>query len=317
MGDVGHIAICKLIKDDSMANPGPVRRILAWTTALVVLLTAGGYVAVSLLTAERLTRPTNHPLLIDPHRVSKDARAWSVRTNDGVTLRGWYLPTSERRQLIVLVHGMWSSWLEMAALGRDLHHHGYDVLLFDLRGHGQSDPSRLTLGRRERIDLRAVMSWAGTEGFTADRVGWLGYSMGASTLLLEAAQNPEIKVVVMDSPYGNLPELLKSQLSRHSQLPSWFNPGILTAARWIYGVRTDDLVPIRAARSWGDRPLLLIHGESDSIVPVSQAYQLAEAAGASCLTMTLPGVEHVQAYESDPQAYVSLIEGFFQDHLSP
>jgi uncharacterized protein len=62
---------------------------------------------------------------------------------------------------------------------------------------------------------------------------------------------------------------------------------------------------------------LLIHGESDSIVPVSQAYQLAAAAGASCLTLTLPGVEHVQAYESDPQGYVTLIEEFFQDHLSP
>ena len=121
----------------------------------------------------------------------------------------------------------------------------------------------------------------------------------------------------MDSPYGNLPELLKQQLSKHSHLPGWFNPGILTAARWVYGVRTDDLVPIKAARYWGNRPLLLIHGESDSIVPVSQAYQLADAAGSSCLTMMLPGVEHVQAYQSDPEAYVSLIEGFFQDHLSP
>jgi len=63
--------------------------------------------------------------------------------------------------------------------------------------------------------------------------------------------------------------------------------------------------------------LLLIHGESDSIVPVSQAYELARAAGASCLTLTLPGVEHVQAYDDDPQAYVSAVEWFFGDHLSP
>ncbi len=291
-----------------------------WVTGALVgvaLLLAVGYAGVSLFTAERLTRPTNQPLRIDPRRLGGDAQAWSARTSDGVTLRGWYLSTPERRRLIVLVHGMWSSWLEMAALGRDLHRGGYDVLLFDLRGHGQSDPSRLTLGRRERADLRAVMNWAGAEGFTRDRIGWLGYSMGASTLLLEAAGNPDIQVVVMDSPYGDLPALLKNQLSKHSHLPGWFNPGILTAARWVYGVRTDDLVPIRAARLWGDRPLLLIHGESDSIVPVSQAYQLAAAAGASCLTLTLPGVEHVQAYETDPQGYVTLIEEFFQDHLSP
>ena len=76
-------------------------------------------------------------------------------------------------------------------------------------------------------------------------------------------------------------------------------------------------MPIKAAQAWGNRPLLLIHGESDSIVPVSQAYQLASAAGSSCLTMTLPGVEHVGAYEADPQGYVGLIEDFFHDHLSP
>lgn len=292
------------------------RFLKALAFALVVLL-GGGYAGISVLTAERLTRPTNHPLAIDPHRVSKDAQAWSARTSDGVMLRGWYLPTKERRHLIVLVHGMWSSWLEMAALGRDLHRGGYDVLLFDLRGHGQSDSSRLSLGRRERRDIRAVMNWAAEAGFTDDRIGWLGYSMGASTLLLEAARNPRIQAAVMDSPYGDLPEVLRAQLSKHSHLPSWFNPGILSAARWVFGVRTDDLIPIRAARAWGNRPMLLIHGESDSIVPVSQALRLSRAAGASCQTRTIPGVEHVGAYHANPQAYVGLVEEFFEDHLSP
>jgi pimeloyl-ACP methyl ester carboxylesterase len=300
-----------------MTRRGGLNRLSAAIAALCALAAGGAYVAVSCVTAEHLTRSTNHPLRIDPHLVSPDAEPWSARTADGLTLRGWYLPTKDHRHLIVLVHGMWSSWLEMAALGRDLHHRGYDVLLFDLRGHGQSDPSRLTLGNRERADIRAVMTWAGSEGFTRDRVGWLGYSMGASTLLLEAAQNPSIQVAVIDSPYGNLPEILKNQLSKHSHLPRWFNPGILAAARLFYGVRTDNLIPTEAARSWGDRPLLLIHGESDSIVPVRQAYELARAAGASCLTVTLPGVEHVQAYEADPRGYVTVIEGFFHDHLSP
>jgi alpha-beta hydrolase superfamily lysophospholipase len=285
--------------------------------SIVLVILGGGYAGVSYLTAERLTRPTNHPLRVDPRRISRDAEPWSARTADGLTLRGWYLPTKERRRLIVLVHGMWSSWLEMASLGRDLHARGYDVLLFDLRGHGQSDPSRLSLGSRERADIRTVMAWAGQEGFTQDRVGWLGYSMGASTLLMEAAQNHAIQAMVIDSPYGNLPELLKTQLSRHSHLPSLFNPGILAAARLIYGVKTDELVPIRAARLWGERPLLLIHGESDSIVPVSQAYELARAAGTSCMTLTLPGVEHVQAYDTDPEGYVSAIGAFFAEHLSP
>ncbi len=214
-----------------------------WIIGIPVVLLAMVYVGISLFTAERLTRPTNHRLMVDPREISNDVRSWSTQTADGLTLRGWYLPTEERRHLIVLVHGMWSSWLEMAGLGRDLHRRGFDVLLFDLRGHGESDPSRLYLGRRERADLRAVMDWAESFGFSDDRIGWLGYSMGGSTLLMEAARNPGIQVAVIDSPYADLPKLLETQLSKHSGLPRWFNPGILLAARVIYGVRNRRLDP--------------------------------------------------------------------------
>lgn len=294
-----------------------IRRIVAAIGGLFLLLFAIMYAGVSLIAAERLTRPTNHPLSIDPHRVSPDAEPWSTRTADGLTLRGWYLPTEPRRHLLVLVHGMWSSWLEMAGLGKDLHRRGFDVLFFDLRGHGESDSSRLYLGSRERTDIRAVMEWAKSEGFAHDRVGWLGYSMGGSTVLMEGAHNPEIQVAVLDSPYGDLPRLLDNQLSQHSGLPRWFNPGILLAARWAFGIRTDDLVPIRIARTWGARPVLLIHGESDTIVPLKQARELKRTLGASCLMLTLPGVEHVQAYASDRERYIRIVSTFFLSHLSP
>jgi dipeptidyl aminopeptidase/acylaminoacyl peptidase len=173
------------------------------------------------------------------------------------------------------------------------------------------------MGRRERRDLRAVLAWADREGFSADRIGWLGYSMGASTVVMEGAQNSKIRAAVLDSPYGHLPELLEEQLPRYSHLPRWFNPGILTAAHLVYGVRTDDLIPIRSARSWGRRPLLLFHGEADSIVPVGQAIRLARAAGPSCQAVTLPGVEHVRAYEANPRRYVAAVNTFFRRNLSP
>jgi uncharacterized protein len=129
--------------------------------------------------------------------------------------------------------------------------------------------------------------------------------------------NPQIHAAVLDSPYGDLPKLLNTQLPQHSGLPGWFNAEILMAARWIYGVRADDLVPTRFARAWGERALLVIHGESDKIVPVSQAKELARAAGRSCLTRTLPGVDHVQAYQSDPKGCVQVVGTFFSDNLSP
>jgi len=303
--------------DSSGRPPRRAVKLARWLALIGLFLIGAGYLGVSLVTADLLTRAKNRPAELDPRAVGARATAWTVRTTDGLTLRGWYYPTQERRHLIVLVHGMGGSWPEMAAIGRDLVRRSYDVLLFDLRGHGQSDPSRLTMGRRERADLRAVQSWAYRQGYSPDRIGWLGHSMGASTLLMEAARNPDIQVAVVDSPYGNLPELLRTELPKHSHLPSWFNPGIEMAAHLAYGVRTDDLIPIRDARRWGHRPLLLIHGEADTTVPVSQALQLAAAAGPSCRAITLPGVEHVQAYDVDPERYVTGVDSFFAQHLSP
>jgi pimeloyl-ACP methyl ester carboxylesterase len=280
------------------------------------LLTSGTYIGISLYTAHVLTRSNNRPPLLDPHAVGANPQRWMTRTSDGLRLRGWYYPGRSRRQLVVMVHGMQGSWVEMAGLGRDLVRRGYHVLLFDLRGHGQSDPSRLFMGRRERGDLRAVLRWAKTRGFSPDRVGWIGHSMGASTVLMEAAQNPDIRVAVLDSPYGNLPELLDAELTEHSHLPKFFNPGILLAARWAFGVRTDDLVPIRSARRWGNRPMLLIHGEADSIVPVRHARLLARAAGPNCAAIVLPGVEHVEAYRHYRQGYVAAVDRFLGKHLA-
>ena len=297
---------------------GPSRRFRRARVSIVVgvLAIVGGYLGVSFLAAHLLTRATNHPDALDPRRVSEDVRPWSVATADGLTLRGWYCPTDERRRLIVLVHGMGASWDRMAEIGRGLNGRGYDILMFDLRGHGRSDPARLSMGRRERADIRAVQAWAAVEGFSPDRIGWLGHSLGASTLLMEAASNPDIQVAVVDSAFADLPDLLRTQLARHSHLPSWFNPGILFVAHRAFGVRTDDLVPVRSATSWGDRPLLLIHGEADSVVPVGHAYALARAIGPACESIVLPGVEHVRAYRSNPSGYVTRVDRFFDGHLA-
>ena len=238
------------------SRPG-FRRVLPWAFAAVALLLVSGYAVISLFTADRLTRPTNYPLQIDPRRLSSDALPWSVRTTDGVTLRGWYLPTAERRRLIVLVHGMWSSWLEMAALGRDLHHGGYDVLLFDLRGHGQSDPSRLTLGRQERGRSPGGDELGQDRGVQQRPHRLAGLLHGRIDLAAGGRAESQHPGRRDGQPLRQPARACsKQQLSKHSHLPGWFNPGILTAARWIYGVRTDDLVPIKAARSWGNRPLL-------------------------------------------------------------
>jgi alpha-beta hydrolase superfamily lysophospholipase len=294
------------------------RRIARWARITILaqaLAVPFGYIGISIVSAHLLTRPSNVPSRLDPRLVGQP-RAWSTRTHDGLTLRGWYYPTGQRKNLVVCVHGMMRQWQDLAGVARDLHRRGHDVLLFDLRGHGSSDPARLSMGWHEREDLRAVLAWAKREGYPPERVGWVGFSMGATTILLEGLRNSEIRNVVLDSPYGDLPELLDVQLTRYSGLPKFFNAGILAAAEVAYGVRTRDLVPNRLARNWDDRPVLLIHGEADRLVPIDQGRALARAIGSACSLKTVPAADHVRAYLKDPVGYTKMVDDFLRQSFA-
>lgn len=292
-------------------------RAFRWTGLTLGLISVLSYLAISVLSADVLTRSGSQgPAGLPPLVLPDGARPWTVKTADGVTIRGEWLPEPASDRLLILVHGMRESVERLTDLAVDLHHRGFNVLLFDLRGHGRSDPHRLTMGRLERNDLLAALKWAKAAEFTPDRIGWVGRSMGGAMLVMEAADNPEIRVAVLDSPYGNLPILLDQQLTLHSHLPRVFNPGIILAAHQVYGVRTDDLVPTDMAKRWGDRPMLLMHGDQDAIVPVEQARNLAQAVGPACEIVVLNGVGHVKAYRANPKSYVDRVTTFFDRNLA-
>src|SRR5919202_5393868 len=100
---------------------------------------------------------------------------------DGIELRGWYLPAGGQRA-IVFVHGIhgnrWDTFHHIDDLIARHVRAGFDVLTFDMRAHGESGGDRLTLGSKERFDLRSavglvvrrgipprpVSSWAQTQG---------------------------------------------------------------------------------------------------------------------------------------------------------
>lgn len=293
------------------------RSLILRSIAIASLLVVACYLAIATLSAHILTSPRNRPIDLEASWIASNYQPWAVRAEDGVTLRGWFYPSNPGQEpLLVLVHGLGDNRQNVAGQAKRLVALGYNVLVFDLRGHGESDPERVSMGLRERRDLRAVLLWASKRGFEPDRIGWVGYSLGGATLLMEAAENPEIQTVVVDSAFGDLPAILETQLSVESGLPSVFNPGILFVAEWLFGASVNDLVPARSVRNWDGRPLLLIHGDADNLVPKSQAQTIARSAGAACEAVYLPGVGHCQAFRKAPDAYIERLDQFFREHLA-
>ncbi|MEO7995408.1 MAG: alpha/beta fold hydrolase [bacterium] len=137
---------------------------------------------------------------------------------DGRTpLRGiWYPhPASTTGATLVLCHGVTSYKEECLTLAHVAHDLGYSTFLIDFRGHGESGGRYSTLGLEEVDDLRAVVDWVALQqGVNPARIGLLGHSMGAVTILRYLAEyDIPIPFAIIMAPFASLDRALFQRLS--------------------------------------------------------------------------------------------------------
>ena len=118
----------------------------------------------------------------------------SFTTSDGLTLKGWYVP-SRNRAAVIAAPGRAGSQKPARMLIR----HGYGVLLFDRRGEGESDGDPNAFGWAADTDLNAAVAFLQHRpDVDRNRIGGIGLSVGGETLLQTAAESDGLKAIVAD-----------------------------------------------------------------------------------------------------------------------
>jgi alpha-beta hydrolase superfamily lysophospholipase len=239
----------------------------------------------------------------------------SLRTPDGLNLRGWWLPRPESRSVVIGCHGHTSFKADLLGIGTRTWRAGHNVLLFDFRGRGESDPWPNTLVGREVQDLLTAVAYA-RERAPGAHIGTVGYSMGAAVSILAAAQEPAIAALVIDSPFAVASEVVAASMRQVMRFPP--EPLLTIADALIerqHGYRLSRVRPIDVIGGLAPRPILFIHGTSDSAVPVSHAHRLFAAAGQPKELWLCEGAEHCGAYFADRNTYVARVTAFFDQYL--
>src|SRR5579884_2445449 len=303
-------------------RPGLPRSWVAVVSAALLVALGVAYLAISAQLVLSLTRADRAVLDLTPDSYGVVYEpVWFPSRVDGLQLEGWLLepaPGSTPQRPVILVHdkgtdrarGVHRHLLPVAA---ELVQRGFPVLAFDLRGSGQSEGAFFTLGAREVRDVGGAIDFLAERGLASDGVNLLGYSMGAATALLAAADEPLVRAVAVDSGYADLNSVLDFHLAQRDLGLRVFKPGALLMSRILlgvdaYAIRPVDAVPALAGRGL---PLLTIHGEGDSVIPFEHARRLAAAYGPAIETYFVPDADHLRAYESDPDAYVLQLVEFF------
>ena len=208
-----------------------------------------------------------------PAEVLSCAREVTLRTSDGLTLGGWFVPAGQpdRATAVLVANGNAGDRAGRLPFAQALAARGFTVLLFDYRGYGGNpgSPSEAGLYR----DVRAAYAHLVTL-FPPERIVLFGESLGAAVVTDLAAESP-VASLVLRSPFTDLP----SVGARHYP----FLPVRLLLRDRFPLIQTMSRVPI---------PVTVIYGSVDSVVPPSQSREVAASAPHLAAVVEVRGADH-------------------------
>ncbi len=306
------------------------------TLAIVPTLVVMKYVRISL----NIMRTTKPPLARNPLDFDRlVGETVGFTAYDGLRLSGMIIranPLVPRRGMIVFAHEFCSDMYSCARYCRPFQQAGYDVFTFDFRGHGQSDNNpdyspRQWVSNREIDDMRGAVAcvarWLEEHGYER-KIGLFGISRGACAGILAALENPDIRAIVSDGAFST-DRTIEYFMKRWAYIFAKVRfvyanhpPAFWRFLRWsmMHFARREFRCKFpsvrKAIQRMTPRPMLFIHGEKDSYLPVEQSRLLYALAGQPKHFWIAPGARHNQAVMLHPELYTRLTVGFFDRHLA-
>lgn len=284
-----------------------------WFRLLSVGLIGGlliAYFGYVILSVEAFMQPAHRP--IGDLAPSVAYENITLSTTDGLTLRGWYIP-SHNRAAIILLHGYGGNRTEMLNRAEILARHGYGVLLYDERASGESDGEVRTFGWLDANDVPIASAYLQQRtDVDVQRIGILGFSIGGQIALRAAAQSDQIKAIVAEEPgfarIGDVPDLPTLE-DKYYAVSYWLGERYLS-------LRTGVPMPegvVDGLKRVPPRPVLFIAtGQDYGQLFVKHLYNVA---GDPKSYWEVPETTHGGSPLARPQEYEQTIVEFFDQAL--
>ncbi|MCC6403332.1 MAG: alpha/beta fold hydrolase [Fimbriimonadaceae bacterium] len=283
---------------------------MIWGALIFLASLALLYGATMLLVAVLSVRPPKLPVVLSPGLLGHGSETIELATSDGRKVKAWWVEGGDRL-VVACFHGYLMNRAEFVPLVPLFHALGASTILPDLRGHGGSDRGPVTFGVREQAEIRACLAEA-RRRLPSARIVVFGSSMGAAAACLALADDPDLaEALIADSMYARLSEASEGWWSFFLQgrLAPFMRPANWIGAR-LTGLRPYAVSTLEGLRALSGKPVLLIFGEDDPLIPPSSRTEMLHAAGDRAVSVTIPQGSHGDGRLREPEMYRAAVQAF-------
>jgi hypothetical protein len=237
-----------------------------------------------------------------------------------VTVSGWLFNYYLNQPVVIVVHGIFPNGKcksEPNLVASLLINHDINALTIDLRNYGESTivSSYENLGLSEYQDVLGAFDFLQIKGYNKNQIGLLGISLGASTVILAAANEPSIQAIWSESSLAEFNMILTDEIRRYG-FPNFFNPIVSIAGKLLTGINPANLNPTYVLSN--HQNYFFTHGERDKRIYVKhfnfiKNYSITNKINAEF--WLVPNAGHVDAMLMKPEVYGSKMKAFFEKNL--
>ena len=269
---------------------------MTWTLLLLVLGLYAGLLLLLWLNESRLIYfpGSGRTLLAPPAHLDLPVQRVAIRTEDGLTLGSWAIPSGpgSTGYWLIICHGNAGN---LSEFDRPVHYAGLrrlglSLLAFDYRGYGESDGVPTEAGLYKDAD--AAYRYVREElAVPPERIILFGHSLGSAVAVDLASRVPSAGVILE----GALTSVIQRGQELYPYIP----------VRWIGRSRFSSIEKIGRVTA----PKLFLHARADDVIPLSHGRTLYEAASPPKTFVELRG-GHGDAFELDSASYFGAIQHF-------
>ncbi|MCD7808686.1 MAG: alpha/beta hydrolase [Erysipelotrichaceae bacterium] len=240
-------------------------------------------------------------------------------TNDGLKLKAKFLRAQENtNKVLIAIHGYHTyNIYEFAYYLKFYHDLGFNVLMPDNRGHGESEGDYVGFGWLDRLDciewITKMKYYFNNEDL---QIVLFGISMGSATVLMASGEEliDDVKCIISDCGFTSVYDELEHGIEE-TKMPNFLLKTAVPLSKKRVGYNLKEASAVEQVKK-SKTPTLFIHGDQDDFVPTYMAYSLYNACQAEKDLLIVEGAGHAESYKTNPELYQKTVTNFINKYVN-